>query len=233
VNRLEWTFVVALQIAASCGGGGGRKVAPDGSSATGGSTIVSPASGGSYATDASPVGGAGGTLAAGGATSDSGVSTSGDGATLACAYPSCIATLVEDCIPEGACISQSAYYCGTGVCSQPFTSPPTSMIVNACYANGVRLILTLDPSSSSPSTTSVATYKRRDGSVCYTLGKAGDGSTATVIQDATGAIAATLTTDASDSSNIAITCSDGTSAVLPAACLQPRSSGACAAGECQ
>jgi hypothetical protein len=116
-------------------------------------------------------GGAAGTGAggggAGGGGSGGGALDGGDGGASACTIP-CLADVVAGCVPAGACVWQGTVLTG----------------LDTCYANGVMTTLMFGTEAL------VLTYRRADGSPCYSIESIADVVTRSatfVYKDATGA----------------------------------------------
>jgi hypothetical protein len=116
-------------------------------------------------------GGAGGTGATGGSGGAGGGNGGGggssDGGASACTIP-CLADVVAGCVPAGACVWQGTVLTG----------------LNTCYANGVMTTLMFGTEAL------VLTYRRADGSPCYSIESIADlvtRSATFVYKDATGA----------------------------------------------
>ena len=130
---------------------------------------------------------------------DSATDTGLDAGAFACNAPSCYAELMKDCQPAGTCIEQSS-----------------GDIANQCYANGVKVIATINAVAMTMSTT-----VKNGNRICYELGfnLASYGAGATVvgfIKDGSGTTVATISDDVSGRS--VITCTGGKPVILNDAC---------------
>lgn len=186
--------------AVATGGAGGGN-ASGGTTATGGTrTGGTIASGGvTVATGGAGGSASGGTPATGGTTG-----TGGTGGTGSCpAIPSCVTAVMNNCLPAGACTTSG----------DMLTTPMV-----ACYANGVKLLVAIDPQTMEMT----MTYKK-GGTVCFT--GSGPivmaGPTTFEFKDGAGKTVFTGTTAPStgdDTRSTTYACPDGSSATVSGTC---------------
>jgi hypothetical protein len=105
-----------------------------------------------------------------------------DAPPSACPFPKCVAALVEECIPAGTCVQQQLSV-GGGISS------------NICYANGVKLMTTIQGGGRNPST--AIKVLKPGGAPCYSIDpeQRGAGVVGHNFRAPTGEIVATATID--------------------------------------
>jgi len=122
--------------------------------------------------------------------------TGGNGSTGTCNIPSCIATLMNACVPSGTCVDQTDL---------------TTYSSNDCFANGVKIITSVDMTTLAI----VMTYKN-GSSTCYSVEATGTTTTAALtIKNASGTVVATGT---EDTTSTTLTCTGGQPVTLDANC---------------
>jgi hypothetical protein len=210
---------------ATGGTGGTTATGGTGGTATGGTTGTGgtggTATGGTGGTTAT--GGTGGTTATGGM---GGAATGGTGGASAnCDIP-CLTSLVSNCAPAGACMSQTTLL------------PPS---VNQCYANGVK-VTTAIALGAGGSGSAVITYSKA-GQTCYSVEApvtAGAMTFMFTYKNAAGTVVATGTFD-SATSKTTVTCagsamtydlSSAACANVPRGQMPPMGGGDAGANQC-
>jgi len=161
--------------------------------------------------EASPAGGDGGDVPG----QDDGVDSDGEGGTAICNAPACYAELLQDCLPAGACSRQAS-------------GPSTSQ----CYANGVKVIASVDTAAST-----LSTLVKKGESICYQLdydlvALLNGSPIVGRIRNGGGGTVATLGDDVSGRSTV--TCLGGSPVVLNEGCDAFNGGGGlgCSAGAC-
>ena len=155
----------------------------------------------------------GGTVGSSGAGGQSGIG----GSTGTCSYPSCLATLVANCTPSGACTQQDS----------------SQSII--CYSNGVKVM-----TGEALETGAIIERHNTASGTCYQV-LTGIGRTTITVEDASGVVVGTGTVGTSGTTTF--TCSGGQPVALDNSCYtntsvngviaQPGTSGpSCATGTC-
>jgi hypothetical protein len=150
-------------------------------------------------------------------------SVDGSSSTGTCGYPQCYIDLVKNCVPSGACQQQSS---GSGLTTS----------VNACYANGVKVITATEVSITLSSVTTTITTKNAQG-VCYSLEApyaVGSGNVTYTMKNAAGTTVATVATN-TNAKTTTITCTGGSPVVVPTNCndgVDAGNSSPCTTGTC-
>ena len=190
------------------GGAGGNA-----SAGTGGQAGPTAGTGGSSA----GTGGQPGSGGSGGSGADGPTDTVDAGVARGCNIP-CIAMLIGDCVPGGACVQQTAV--------QDFAT-------HLCYENGVTVTLT---AAVGPVT---FTFRRPGGEICYTVDvttELGSESGRFEYKTAGGQTVASGTFDRSDS-DLSVECDGQTYQAARRSCLNlpllTSGSVACTQGSCQ
>ena len=183
--------------------GGGAGVQTLGGS--GGTTAQ--ATGGSAGTMAGGSGGSGGSTHATGGTGGSVTATGGSGGGFAggCAYPSCVWSLIRDCIPAGQCTQDDSALSGTLITAKICCSNGVNENVRASTRAVSRLVGTVTITKS--------------GQVCYSVDvdMAMDSSSGTYIyRDASGSSVAKAT-QMSDGSAV-VACDSGETVAWSSGC---------------
>jgi hypothetical protein len=206
-----------------------------GATASGGATVITIATAGS--TGGIPVGGgislAGSPSSAGGISSNGGT---GGGGTSASSIPPGDACANLTCLDPMLKLLASCQVGATDPCTQQLTMS-TSIVVNDCYSNGVKMRASADMSMSSMTMT-----VKSGSSVCYTLVVGGLTGSATtiVVKDPSEATVGTIDQDSSGSVET-VTCPGGTPTVVAATCgsapstgtgAMPGSGATCSSGVC-
>jgi len=155
---------------------------------------------------------------AGGTTAGQTGSESG-GASGVCAEAPCLASLFQDCVPEGRCSAESH-------------ASPSATFNTACYSNGVA-VSSLATYSGSNVIGSVTVA--RNGTRCYSIDTSGpiSGSAVSyVFSDANGQQVATGTT-VDKTGSVVVTCNGSTATTVSGACAHPSGdSSGCVMGTC-
>ncbi len=136
-------------------------------------------------------------------------------------WPQCFLDMFADCMPSSTCTEQKS-------------SAGTSVNVNQCFDNGVKMTSDTDLSTFA----ATMTYYKSDGSVCFATTNAFSGASVTATyKDANGSVILTDTTPVSGSGVQTIECGGKTYEVDPnsAACKSCQTGGTgttCTAGTC-
>jgi len=151
----------------------------------------------------------------------------------ACGFPACYVDLVSPCMPEGACVSQSTSTCGGSACPTALATP-TGLITNSCYANDVKMLMSIDMSNPRASTTN--TVVKKGSTVCYTMTRNSSasptGNTPVTLTNAAGTAVATTVWDETAQAQI-ITCTGGSPVVVSSGCMNEHiGASACTRGTC-
>jgi hypothetical protein len=122
----------------------------------------------------------------------------------ACAFPKCVAALINDCMPAGKCVQQR-FMGGTGIGT------------NVCYTNGIKLVTSLMGGRNA--TAAIKVFKA-DGTLCYTVEpeQRGGGVNAILYRDASGQAVASATMDRN---TLAVACTGTTTPQSVATSCQP------------
>lgn len=170
-------------------------------------------------------GGAGGEAGSGGSgyAGTGGLAVSaggaGGGASGICAEAPCLASLFQDCVPEGSCTVEGH-------------SSPSASVATACYSNGVT-VFTLGSYSGSTSIGSVTV--RRDGTLCYSIDMSvqmSGSAVSYVFSDANGQQVATGST-VDKTGSVVVTCNGSAATTVTGACVRRAGdSSGCEYGTC-
>ncbi len=153
-----------------------------------------------------------GGIAGGGGISGSG-GVSGGGSSGSCNLPSCLGAS-QTCVPSGACVQQDDATTGAS---------------NICYANGVKIINTIDASLNITSTVKKGTTTC--WSMTGTLASLLAGGALT-LKNGSGAVVGTLASDPS-TGQTSVTCTGSSAVLLSDACNASSSStSSCTTGTC-
>jgi hypothetical protein len=141
-------------------------------------------------------------------------------ATSACAFPKCVAALVDSCKPAGTCVQQLVMG-GGGIST------------NVCFQNGVKVITSIRQGGGRTPPVNIRVM-RPDGSGCYSIDSESRGSGVTGLNYRTpsGELVATATRDGN---RLAVTCIGTTTPQVVDATCQPGlvASNSCTNGSCQ
>jgi hypothetical protein len=176
--------------------------------------------------DAAPSTGSGGALDGSGGTGSGGTSgpssSGGTGGTALrpCSEATCLASLFQTCVPEGACALHGG-------------SSPSAVFGDICYANGVT-VQTVG-SYIGPNTTSTVSVGR-NGVRCYRIEQSiapGASSGPYVITDGNGNEIATAVVADKVTNTVTVTCTGQSPVTVAGACLNPvNTSPTCTLDEC-
>jgi hypothetical protein len=113
--------------------------------------------------------------------------------------------------------------CGAAPCPQPLGQPPTSIIANQCYPNGITAVEVTDTAS-----TNTVTTVKKNGTVCYSYETQYSEAILTsfpmVLKDPAGTAVVTSVIDNS-SGTAAVTCTGGSAVVMSLDCLSATPAG--------
>jgi hypothetical protein len=208
-------LVVGLALASGCGRTE-MDVLASASDNAGGTTAGQTASESSGAGGGAGGGGIGYAGAGGSDVSSGGAS---GGASGVCSQAPCLASLFQDCVPEGRCSVEGH-------------SSPSAAFNTACYSNGVT-VSTLGTYSGSTSIGSVTV--RRNGTPCYEIDTSWETSASAVsyvFRDANGQQVATGTTTVDNTGTVLVTCNGSTATTVSGDCATTGYSSGCDMGTC-